>query len=168
MDLVTENQIQKFNKAYQYSDIKSVLKLLSTLTSDEAEIVLRDSSVIHTILHIQDTDILKTIFRKSPAFFQEIMFSDVKVQNLLLTPRKNLTAKRLEKEYNERNFYFSDKEIRNLEVFLGTIKSPKVFEQLIENKFFQRILMFCNAKSVSQKMFKHIDEVKLFYNISVS
>ena len=32
MDLVTENQIQKFNKAYQYSDIKSVLKLLSTLT----------------------------------------------------------------------------------------------------------------------------------------
>ena len=165
MDLVTENQIQKFNKVYQYSDIKSVLKLLSTLTSDEAEIVLRDSSVIYTILHIQDTDILKTIFRKSPAFFQEIMFSDVKVQNLLLTPRKNLTAKRLEKEYNERNFYFSDKEIRNLEVFLGTIKSPKVFEQLIENKFFQRILMFCNAKSVSQKMFKHIDEVKLFYNI---
>lgn len=165
MDFIIENQIQKLNKAYNYSDSKSALKILSSLTSDEAEIVLRDSSVIHTILHIQDVDVLKTIFRKSPSFFQEIMFLDLNVQNLLLTPRKYLTAERLEKEYNGRNFYFSDKEIRGLEVFFGTIKSPKVFDQLIENKFFQRILMCCNEKSVSQKMFKHIDEVKLFHNI---
>lgn len=165
MDFVLEEKIKKLSKECNYSDSKTALKIISSLTSKEAEIVLGDPSVIHTILHIKDVDLLKTIFRNSPVFFQEIMFSDIKVQNLLLTPRKYLTAERLEKEYNGRNFYFSDKEIRNLEVFLGTIKSPKVFDQLIENKFFQRILMCCNAKSVSQKMFRHIDEVKLFNNI---
>lgn len=165
MEYLIQQKINKLRKMYNYFEQKTAIKILSNMTQEEAILVLSDSKVQETILRIDDIDTLRTIFRKSPAFFQEIMFSNKKIQDLLITPKKSLKRKELIANYNNRDFIFSDKEIRELETFLHTIKSPKIYEQLVESKFFQRIIALFSEKQIQKSFFENIDEVKLFQNI---
>jgi hypothetical protein len=74
-------------------------------------------SVEDTILKIRDKEVLKSIFRKVPAFFQEKMFENEETQALLLMPKNNLKVKDFLRKYNEVNFIFNEKDARVLEFF---------------------------------------------------
>lgn len=93
------------------------------------------------------------------------MFSNEKTQDLLISPKKSLKRKELITNYNNRDFVFSEKEIRELEVFLHTIKSPKIYEQIVDSKFVQRIVPMFYEKQINKSFFRGMDVVKLFYNI---
>ena len=165
MEYAIQQKINKLSKLYNYFEGKTAIKILSSMSEEEKQIVLSDPTVQQTILRIDDVDVLRTIFRKSPAFFQEVMFSNEKVQDILIAPKKSLKRKELFENYNKRDYVFSEDNLRQLEVFLHTIKSPKVYEQLVESKFFQRIVALCFEKQLKKSFFRGIDEVKLFYNI---
>lgn len=165
MEYAVEQKINKLSKMYNYFGNKKAIKILSSMSEEEKQIVLSDSTVQETILRIDDVDVLRTIFRKSPAFFQEVMFSNEKVQDILIAPKKSLKRKELFTNYNKKDYVFSNDDIRQLEVFLHTIKSPKVYEQLVESKFFQRIIALCYDKQLKKSFFRGLDEVKLFNNI---
>lgn len=165
MEYAIQQKIDKLSKMYNYFEGKKAIKIISSMTIEEAEIVLSNPKVQEIIFRIDDVDTLREIFRKSPAFFQEVMFSNEKTQDLLISPKKSLKRKELITNYNNRDFVFSEKEIRELEVFLHTIKSPKIYEQIVDSKFFQRIVpMFCE-KQINKSFFRGMDVVKLFYNI---
>lgn len=143
MEFVIKNKIDKLSKMYNYFDSKKAINILSEMTIEEARIVLLDKSVQDAIFKISDRETLREIFRKSPDFFQEIMFSNEKIQEILISPRKNLKFKDLTRLYNK-DIDFSEKEIRELDVFLHTIKSEKIYNDLIENKYFKMIVaLFC-------------------------
>ena len=165
MEYVIQQKIDILSRTYNYFESKKAIKIISSMTIEESEIVLSDPKVQEVILKIDDVDTLKEIFRKSPAFFQEVIFSNEKIQDQLLSPKKSLNRKELIANYNNKDFYFSEKEIRKLEIFLHTIKSPKVYEQIVDSKFFQRIVPLIYAKQINKSFFRGIDVVKLFYNI---
>ena len=142
------------------------LKLLLELSEEELNVVLNNQNVINTIMSINDTAVLRAVFRKVPAFFQEKMFENERVQDCLISPRPLLDRKKLARIYNVENITFDYNEIRELENFLQTIKSPKIQEQIIENKFFQRIIALCSYKQIREPFFRGLDVVKLFHNIT--
>lgn len=165
MEYALEQKIKKLSKMYNYFDKKIAIKLLSSMSEEEKTIALQDTKVQNTILKISDVDILRTIFKKSPAFFQEVMFENEFIQDTLISPTRTLNREDLIKNYNKKDYSFSPESLRELEVFLHTIKSDKVNEQLIDNKFFQRIIACCYADQLKRSFFRNIDEIKLFYNI---
>lgn len=144
MEYAIKYKINKLSKLYNYYEGNNAIKILSSMSEEEKEIVLRDKTVIQTILKIEDIELLRTIFQKSPAFFQEIMFGEEKIQDKLITPRKSLKSKEVIKNYNTKDYSIFKDDLRKLENFIHAIKSPKVYEQLIENKFFQRIVSICD------------------------
>lgn len=141
------------------------LKLLSTITDEEAQVIFNNPTIQDTIFKIDNTDILRAIFRKVPAFFQEKMFNNDKIQEKLITPRQFLKKEELFQIYKTSDIVFSDEEIKQLENFLHSIKSPKICEEIVENKFFQTIIALCLNNQVKSSFFKGIDEVKIFNNI---
>lgn len=165
MEYAIQQKTDKLSKMYNYFEGKKAIKIISSMTIEEAEIVLSNPKVQEIIFRIDDVDTLREIFRKSPAFFQEVMFSNEKTQDLLISPKKSLKRKELITNYNNRDFVFSEKEIRELEVFLHTIKSPKIYEKIVDSKFFQRIVPMFYEKQINKSFFRGMDVVKLFYNI---
>ena len=141
------------------------VKLLSTLSLEQAEVLLNTPSVQEAIFNIDNTEILRVIFRKVPAFFQEIMFNNEKVQDYLLTPRRSLGKEELFQSYNTKEIVFKEEEIKELKHFLHSIKSPKIYEQVIESNYFQRIIALCYDKQLANSFFEGMDKEKLFYNI---
>ena len=101
------------------------LKLLSTITDEEAQVIFNNPTIQNTIFKIDNTDILRAIFRKVPAFFQEKMFNNDKIQEKLITPRQFLKKEELFQIYKTSDIVFSDEEIKQLENFLHSIKRPK-------------------------------------------
>ena len=164
MEYIIQQKINELSKIYNYFESATAIKILSTMSEEEKQIVLSDPKVEDAILNIDDRDILRTIFGESPAFFQEIMFNNEKVQDILISPTKSLKRKELFQNYYK-DYSFSNEDIRQLEVFLHSIKSSKIYDQIIENKFFQRIIALCNNRQLTKSFFKDLDEVKLFYNI---
>lgn len=160
------NEIQILSKKLNYVDSKKAVNTLKKMSEEEKNIVLNDKNVINTILSIRDTSILRDIFRLVPDFFQEIMFNNEDVQNYLISPRPTLTKEKMLDSYNKMDISFREEELRKLEVFLKTIKSPKVREQIIENKFFQMIIPLCYETQLSRSFFDNLDTEKLFYNIT--
>lgn len=141
------------------------VKVLPNITEKEAQILFNLPSVQNAIFSIDNTEILRTIFKRVPIFFQEIMFSNKKIQDSLLAPRQSLKRKELFENYNKQDIIFNDEELKQLEIFLHTIKSTKIFEQVVDSKYFQRIVALCFDKQLKTSFFKGMDEVKLFYNI---
>ena len=141
------------------------VKILSCITEEEAQILFNLPSVQNAIFSIDNTAILRTIFSKATTFFQEIMFSNEEIQDLLLAPRQALKRKELFENYNKYDIFFNHEELKQLENFLHSIKSSKIFDQIIENKYFQRIVSLCLDNQLKASFFSGMDEVKLFYNI---
>ena len=141
------------------------IKILPSITDEEAQIIFNNPEVQNAILNIENTEILRTVFRKVPLFFQEIMFNNEKTRDCLLAPKQSLKRNRLFDSYKMKNIVFHEEEIRQLENFLHTIKSPKIYEQIVDSKYFQRIVALCNEKQLKASFFRGMDEVKLFNNI---
>lgn len=160
-----ENLLEVFLNKNSYSGSRDALKLLAKMNDDEKIMVLSNQEVQKVILSIENGEILKNIFRKSPAFFQEIMFSSEHIQDILISPDKLIDRNSFFANYNVWNYNFKDESIRKLEAFIHTIKSPLVKSQLIENKLFQRIVVLCSERQLKKSFFRTIDEVQLFYNI---
>ena len=140
------------------------IKILPSIT-EEAKIIFNNPEVQSAIFGIENTEILRTIFRKVPAFFQEIMFNNEKIQDHLLAPRQSLTRKKLFEIYNTSTIFFNEKELRSLANFLHTIKSPKIYDQVIESKYFQRIVALCSEEELKPSFFRGMNTEKLFYNM---
>ncbi|MBQ9854129.1 MAG: hypothetical protein IJO57_03755 [Bacilli bacterium] len=141
------------------------VKLLSNISDEEAQILFNIPEIQNAIFNIDNTEILRTVFRKVPAFFQEIMFKNEKIQDSLLAPRQSLKRKELFESYRIKDIVFKEEELRQLENFLHTIKSPKIYDKVIESKYFQRIVALCFDNQLKKSFFRGMDEVKLFYNI---
>lgn len=165
MDYVIEQYISKLSKRYNYFESRVALKLLAKMNSEEKELVLANEDVKETIMHIDDTDTLRAVFRNVPASFQEEMFSSQNIQDLLIAPDKTVRRKYFFANYNQTNRSFKDSDIRMLETFIHTIKSPRVRDLLIENKVFQRVIALCKENQLKKSFFRNLDEVKLFNNI---
>mgnify|MGYP004672223137 FL=1 len=93
MEYAIQQKIDKLSKMYNYFEGKKAIKIISSMTIEEAEIVLSNPKVQEIIFRIDDVDTLREIFRKSPAFFQEVMFSNEKTQDLLIFPKNLLKEK---------------------------------------------------------------------------
>lgn len=141
------------------------VKILPNITEEEAQIIFNIPEVQNAIFNIDNTEILRTIFRRVPTFFQELMFNNEKIQDSLLAPRQSLKRKELFESYKTTDIVFNEEELRQLENFLHTIKSPRMFEQVVDSKYFQRIVALCSDKQLKTSFFRGIDEIKLFYNI---
>ena len=187
------NYYSKNGKGFNHSKARNgiAVKELSNLSVEEFKILLNFDDVRDTILSIDNTDILRTIFRKVPSFFQEIMFSNKRVQDLLLCPGKNYMSDSLDENYKSldssstkivKTFdydslshvtkkiverVFSDDEYRQLEIFFNSIKSNKILDMLVDSKYFQRILMLCcdSNKTINFSIIKIIDIERLYANI---
>lgn len=141
-------------------------KLLSNITEEEANIIFSNIDVQNAILSIKNAETLRIIFRRSPAFFQEIMFANEKVKNLLIIPDTKKKLDFASSSLNEdRNVFFEDEEVRILENLLHSIKSPSIFESLMNDKIFHRVIASCSVNQLRKSFFKDFDEVKLFHNI---
>lgn len=160
-----EYLINELSKTYNYFENKVAIKLFDSMNMEEKALVLNNEDVKKTILGIRDQNVLRTIFRKVPAFFQEEMFNNSEIQDLLLTPKKHLDKKRFFESFNSTEVYFKDENIRELEIFLKTIKSKNILDSLPYNKFFQRIIVSCKNNQIRGEFFSNIDEVKLFKEI---
>lgn len=160
------HQIQILGKRLNYVDSKKAINTLKKMNEEEKDIVLKNEKVKNVILSIKDTNILREIFSLVPAFFQEIMFDDEDIQNYLIAPRPNLNKEKMFSNYNKMDITFRQEEIRELEVFLKTIKSQKVRDKLIENKFFQMIIPLCFETQLNRSFFSNLNTEKLFYNIT--
>ena len=162
-----QEKIDILSKKYNYYENKRAENTLKSLDEEEAKIVLNDEIVKKTILEIENIYVLRKIFRLTPAFFQEIMFDNEKTQNALIQLSYYLTHERIKEFYQRQGkiLLFKEEDLRNLEIFIHTIKSPKIYDQLIENKYFRRIIALCKKEDLRSSFFKNMDEVKLFHNI---
>lgn len=159
------HQIQILSKKLNYIDNKKAINTLKRMSEEEKDIVLKNEKIKNVILSIKDTSILREIFSLAPTFFQETMFNDEDIQNYLISPRSNLDKEKIFNDYNKTDISFREEELIKLETFLKTIKSEKIREKLIENKFFQMIIPLCYETQLNKSFFDNLNTEKLFYNI---
>ena len=58
MEYEVQRKISKLSKMYNYFESKTAIKILSSMSEEEKEIVLSNSKVQETILRIDDVDVL--------------------------------------------------------------------------------------------------------------
>lgn len=69
MEYYIQQKINKLSKIYNYFDSGVALKILESMNEKEKQIVLSETSVQQTILKIDDVNVLREIFKRSPIFF---------------------------------------------------------------------------------------------------
>lgn len=130
-----------------FNDIKSykTKKLINTLKklTDEQINTIVDSSVIEFISNLND-NIINSIFRNSNAIMQNKLWSNDKIQKILILGTLNLN-----------NFVCTEQTIRNLENLNKVIKSQTIKEQIYSNKYFIYIIM--NVKKIENRFFNSYD-----------
>ena len=135
-----------------FNDIKSykTKKLINTLKklTDEQINTIVDSSVIEFISNLND-NIINSIFRNSNAIMQNKLWSNDKIQKILILGTLNLN-----------NFVCTEQTIRNLENLNKVIKSQTIKEQIYSNKYFIYIIM--NVKKIENRFFNSYDLKKIF------
>ena len=158
-----EEQLQDKIKYIRINlDESNATKILDSLSDDEKEIILHDITIQNIILNFDNVNTLKNIFRKSPIYFQEILFENIRIQNLLLTINNKISKEDI---LSSKENLFTAKEIRKMEVFVRNIKSSKVFNELIKNETFKYFIINCNYNSLKKSFFDNINKEQLFYNI---
>lgn len=164
----TEREIIAILSNYQnYQKGRQAVDIIKKASDEELLKYLRIKEIQDAILKLKNTYVLRDIFRKSPAFFQDIMFENVEMQNILISPRPGITVENIVRTYNRRKeeFGFNQNEIRALECFIRTFKNPKLREIILDNDLFQLIIASCHISNFERSFFKDLDEVKLFKNI---
>ncbi len=142
-----------------------VYGLLKDMTEEEMNLVLSNPKVTQNILSIDNSDILKNVFRLVPTSFQEVMFKDEEIAYLLIRPSKKCSYNYLKNNYNSKSYSLTSKEVRQLEIFLKTIKSPDIFDSLVDNYYFQNVVCLLSENKIGKSFFNNIDIVKLYNNI---
>ncbi len=164
---------EKLTKSYTYEK-KKIYEILKKLTPEEIEAIFYNDNVFNNILKINDYDFLFMIFRMVPASVQEKIWSYPKLQKLLLglgsysddvllekaMANKFFYDKHLEKKDKRGEFYFSKEKVRNVELFLRSIKSEKILNDLVNNKYYQ-LIIFC-SKKLPKAVLQRINIEELF------
>ena len=65
MEYTIQQKIDKLSKMNNYFRSKKAIKIISTMTAEELEVVLSNSKVQEVIFKINDTSILREIFNSS-------------------------------------------------------------------------------------------------------
>ena len=165
-----EKEILALSRNYNFVENNRVnrkaISILENLNEEEKEEVLKNAEVQKTILSIRKIELLREIFKLSPASFQEVMFDNQTIQNLLVCPRVSADLQKLKKEFNNPDKVFRNEEIKKLEDFIHSIKSDKIREQLVANKMFQTVVALCSPNQIERSFFQGIDTRRIFDNIS--
>ena len=69
MEYTIQQKIDKLSKMNNYFRSKKAIKIISTMTAEELEVVLSNSKVQEVIFKINDTSILREIFNSSVNLF---------------------------------------------------------------------------------------------------
>ena len=143
-----ENNITQidFNDIKSYKT-KKLINTLKKLTDEQIDIIV-DSSVIEFISNLNDNTI-NSIFRNSNAIMQDKLWSNDKIQRILVLGTLNLN-----------NFVCNEQAIRNIENLNKVIKSQAIKEQIYSNKYFIYIIM--NIKKIENRFFNLYDLKKIF------
>lgn len=160
-----DKKIFKLTKTYNYLKGDKVLTILSNLNEEDTEVVFNEEKVKKALLSINNTELLRKIFRNSSVHVQEKIFEIEELQEKLLIPHITLSYSAIKDNYNKKDFYFNNKEVREFETFLHTIKSEKIRNEIIDNKVFKILIPLFKEEQLRRTSFKNIDGVKLFYNI---
>lgn len=163
-----ENKLEEKIKLLKTPNVfeqNKIYGLLKDVTEEEMNLVLSDPEVTQNILSIDNSDILKNIFRLVPASFQEVMVKKEEIAYLLIRPSKKLNYSYLRNNYNSKSYSLTSKEVRQLQIFLKTIKSPDIFDSLVDNYYFQIIVCLLSENKIGKSFFNNIDIVKLYNNI---
>ncbi len=156
MNAIIENYKNEFMKSYNLTR-KKLYPLLKEMSDMEKELVLSDDEVIKNITSINDDEILSMFFRMSPAKVQEIIWQNEGCQKRLLGIKKlDLTD---EKALNK-SLYFSKERLRRIQVFIKEIKSRNILDNLVDNVYFQIIVLF--SKALHKTILSSIDCYRLF------
>ena len=138
-----------------FKDIKSykTKKLINTLRKLTAEQInaMVDSSVIDFISNL-DINTINSIFRNSSANMQNKLWTNDKIQRILILETLNLN-----------NFVCTEQTIRNLEILNKVIKSQAIKKQIYSNKYFISIVM--NGNKIENRLFHSYDLKKVFDGI---
>lgn len=138
-----------------FKDIKSykTKKLINTLRklTDEQINAMVDSSVIDFISNL-DINTINSIFRNSSANMQNKLWTNDKIQRILILETLNLN-----------NFVCTEQTIRNLEILNKVIKSQAIKKQIYSNKYFISIVM--NGNKIENRLFHSYDLKKVFDGI---
>lgn len=165
-----EKEIKILSRYYNYVENGKItgkaIYVLDTLSEEDREIVLKNPDVQKTILSIKNIDLLRHIFKISPSFFQEKMFENENVKTILLSPRLSVSENKLIKEFNNTDVVFRHEELRKLENFLHNVKSDKIREQIVDDRYFQMIVSLCLEKQIETSFFEGLNVERLFENIS--
>ena len=164
-----ERKVEVLSKYYNYLENGKItgkaINVLESLTEEEKEIVLSDLTVQETIFSLKHIDLLRHIFRISPASFQEKMFENKNARTVLLAPRLSASEVKLERLFNTNDGVFRTEEIKSIARFLHSIKSDKVKEEVVDNRYFQMVVALCFEKQIDEKFFEGLDVERLFKNV---
>lgn len=164
MEYLVQEKVNKLRKMYNYKSNKA-LDIIKTLHDDEYQIVLNDNLIQSVIFGIDNKKMLREIFKYSPTFFQEKMFSNERVQFMLLIPRSTLDYKEFISNYHKKDYVFSNDEIMGLEKFLKTIKSDNILKNFSNYKIVKMLIPLIYEKQITEDFLENVDKKELFYEI---
>ena len=132
---------------------KKLINTLKKLTNEQIDILV-DSSVIEFISSL-DNNSINSIFRNSSATMQNKMWTNDKIQRILILGALNLNKS-----------VCTEQKIRNLQNLNKVTKSQSIKEQLYNNKYF--IYVIINSSKIESRFFNIYDLRKTFDGIMKS
>lgn len=129
---------------------KKLINILKRLTDEQINILV-DSSVIDYISNL-DSNTINSFFRNSSAIMQNKLWTNDKIQKILITGISNLS-----------NFTVTEQTVRNLENLYKVIKSHAIKKQIYSNKYFISIVI--NSNKIENRFFHFFDLKKVFEGI---
>ena len=165
--------VSKLTKNYNFEK-KKIYEILSKVTPEVMEIAFNDARVFNNVLNIDDYELIFMIFRMVPASIQEKIWLYPKFQKKLLAlsnyPDDVLIDKlcngdffsetTLPKKDQRGEFYLSKEKFKSVQMFLNSIKSIQILNDLPKNKYFQIVIL--GTKKLPGDVLKRINIEHLF------
>lgn len=176
MDYIKVENAKINLKKGPFIEKKKLYAVLKDLEEDEIDLVFSDYEILNRIIRSSDDSILSMAFRYGGAKTQEKIFEDVTCQKRLFgignisddilfeTVKNNkfYHSTELEKKKKAGKFYFSKEKMRIFELFMKTIKSKKLLDSLVDNKYYQMIILF--SKKIPASVISQVNIPALFNN----
>lgn len=165
--------IEELLKDFKSSKFSRIFK---TLSKEEKRYILSNEKILEEIRKVRGYEFLNMIFRNASADVQEMIWNIPECQKSLLgfgkfskevildsiRKKKFFNHNDLPKKNQKQEFYYSAVKLRELEVFLRYIKSPKILESLPDNYYFQMIIL-C-SKKVPNSILNYVNVNRLFFS----
>lgn len=176
MEAIALENIKNKWKKVPYIEKKAVYPIFKQLTPEEVDKLFSDDIILEKFWRAKDKDVILYPFRYGGEFTQDRIWSDSTTQKKLLgigaisdeallqtiEENKFYHSTGLEKKDKAGKFYFSKERMRVFELFMRTIKSPRILESLPANPYYQMIILF--SKKVPTAVFNGVDTTQLFEN----